>query len=78
MTAHTVVSIRRKYRSSRLDRYNRTIFTSICWFKYGNSDSRKFNNPEAGLIKVTGLNLVQALHCPHYDSEADRKPDLKK
>jgi dipeptidase E len=51
---------------------------SICWFKYGNSDSRKFNNPEAGLIKVTGLNLIQALHCPHYDSEADRKPDLKK
>ena len=51
---------------------------SICWFKYGNSDSRKFNNPEAGLIKVTGLNLIQALHCPHYDSEDDRKPDLKK
>lgn len=51
---------------------------SICWFKYGNSDSRKFNNPEAGLIKVSGLNLIQALHCPHYDSEADRKPDLKK
>lgn len=50
---------------------------SICRFKYGNSDSRKFNNPEAGLIKVTGLNLVNALHCPHYDMEADRKPDLK-
>ena len=51
---------------------------SICWFKYGNSDSRQFNNPDAGLIKVSGLNLINALHCPHYDSEADRKPDLKK
>lgn len=51
---------------------------SICWFKFGNSDSRKFNNPEAGLIKVKGLNLINALHCPHYDSEAERKADLKK
>jgi dipeptidase E len=51
---------------------------SICWFKYGNSDSRKFNNPDADLIKVSGLNLINALHCPHYDSEADRKPDLKR
>jgi dipeptidase E len=51
---------------------------SICWFKCGNSDSRRFNNPKADLVKVAGLNLVNALHCPHYDSEADRKPDLKK
>lgn len=51
---------------------------SICWFKYGNSDSRKFNNPNAELIKVSGLNLLNALHCPHYDVEKDRKPDLKK
>lgn len=51
---------------------------SICWFKYGNSDSRKFANPNANLIKVTGLNLINALHCPHYDFESDRKADLKK
>ncbi len=51
---------------------------SICWFKYGNSDSRKFVNPDAGLIKVAGLGLINALHCPHYDFEAHRKADLKK
>lgn len=51
---------------------------SICWFKYGNSDSRRFYNPKADLIKVSGLNLINALHCPHYDFEKDRKSDLKK
>jgi dipeptidase E len=52
---------------------------SICWFKYGNSDSRKFTNPnDASLIKVAGLGLINALHCPHYDAETHRKNDLKK
>ena len=51
---------------------------SICWFKWGNSDSRKFNNPNAGLIKVSGLGLINALHCPHYDFGKYRKADLKK
>jgi len=50
---------------------------SICWFDFGNSDSRKFKNPEADLIKVRGLGLINALHCPHYDSETDRKESLK-
>lgn len=51
---------------------------SICWFKYGNSDSRKFKNPNSDLIKVSGLGLIDALHCPHYDVEKNRKPDLKR
>jgi len=51
---------------------------SICWFKWGNSDSRRFTNPKANLIKVSGLGLINALHCPHYDIEKDRKIDLKK
>jgi len=51
---------------------------SICWFRWGNSDSRKSINPKADLIKVSGLNLINALHCPHYDFEKDRKLDLKK
>lgn len=51
---------------------------AICWFKHGNSDSRKFKNPNAGLIKVTGLGMINALCCPHYDSEKDRKSDLKR
>jgi len=51
---------------------------AICWFKYGNSDSRKFKNPKASLIKVSGLNFIPILFCPHYDIEKDRKLDLKK
>jgi len=51
---------------------------AICWFRYGNSDSRKFANPDAGLIKVSGLNFINTLFCPHYDVEKDRKLDLKK
>jgi len=50
---------------------------SICWFKCGLSDSRRFNNPNAKLIKIPGLRIINALHCPHYDSELHRKKDLK-
>jgi dipeptidase E len=50
---------------------------AICWFRQGNSDSRKYKNPKAGLIKVTGLGLVDAMVCPHYDVEKDREPELK-
>jgi dipeptidase E len=51
---------------------------AICWFKSGCSDSRKFNNPNAGLIKIKALNFIPALYCPHYDLEEDRKAELKK
>ena len=51
---------------------------SICWFKHGNSDSRKDNNPAADYIKVTALGFLDALHCPHYDTESDRKNSLKR
>ncbi len=50
---------------------------AICWFRQGNSDSRKFRNPKARLIKVAGLGLINALACPHYDVEKDRRPELK-
>jgi dipeptidase E len=50
---------------------------AICWFRQGNSDSRKFKNPKAKLIKVTGLGFINALACPHYDVDRDRKPQLK-
>jgi len=50
---------------------------SICWFKYGNSDSRKFKNNNAKLIKVSGLDFLPILLCPHYDKEKDRKSSLK-
>ena len=51
---------------------------AICWFRWGNSDSRRFTNPKADLIKVKGLGLIKALNCPHYSEEKDRKNDLKK
>lgn len=51
---------------------------SICWFKHGNSDSRKDKNPDADYIKVTALGFIDALHCPHYDSEGDRQESLNR
>jgi dipeptidase E len=51
---------------------------AICWFKYGCSDSRKFTNPDADLIRVSGLDFFPFLFCPHYDVEKDRKESLKK
>ncbi len=50
---------------------------AICWFGYGSSDSRRFTNPNADLIRVSGLGFVPSLLCPHYDIEVDRKTDLK-
>ncbi len=50
---------------------------SICWFRGGPSDSRRFKNPDADLIHVTGLGFIPALHSPHYDGEKDRRPALK-
>ena len=51
---------------------------SICWFNYGNSDSRKFVNKKAGLIRVKALGLINASNCPHYNIERDRRVSLKK
>jgi dipeptidase E len=51
---------------------------AICWFNFGNSDSKKFNDPNASLMKVKGLGIIKALFCPHYDIEKERKGELKK
>jgi dipeptidase E len=51
---------------------------AICWFVYGNSDSRKFSKSDAKFIKVTGLGMIDALCCPHYDFEPERQKDLKR
>src|SRR5690606_6160908 len=51
---------------------------AICWFSYGNSDSRKFTSRSSQLIKVRGLELIPALFCPHYDVEKHRQNDLRK
>jgi dipeptidase E len=51
---------------------------AVCWFRECNSDSRKSIDPSADYIRVKGLNLVNALLCPHYDSEPERQPSLKR
>jgi len=49
---------------------------AICWFRYGNSDSKL---KETGkLIRVKGLGFINILYCPHYNKEKIRKPSLKK
>ena len=50
----------------------------ICWNRYGNSDSRKFTSGSTQLIKVSGLGFIDALYCPHYDTEQHRQPDLER
>ncbi|MBN2209867.1 MAG: peptidase E [Sedimentisphaerales bacterium] len=47
----------------------------ICWFRYGESDSRKFSG-KAGWkhIRVKGLGLIPFLFCPHYRREKRAKP----
>jgi dipeptidase E len=46
---------------------------AICWFSNGNSDSFNKHHP----IKVSALGLVDALLCPHYDTEPVRQKALK-
>ena len=56
------------------------LLSSICWFKLGLSDSRRFKNASAPLIRVPGLGLLDSLLCPHYHSEKydkDRVTSLK-
>ncbi|MDD3190155.1 MAG: Type 1 glutamine amidotransferase-like domain-containing protein [Candidatus Pacebacteria bacterium] len=50
---------------------------SICWFKNGLSDSLRFTSGKDELIKVSGLGVIKALHCPHYDVEKNRKKALR-
>ena len=51
---------------------------AVCWFKYANSDSLRFTSPKAPMIRVKGIGIIPVLCCPHYDSERQRKPELKK
>lgn len=47
---------------------------AICWFKYGFSDSLRFQDVETwSYIKVEGLGLFDAILCPHLDEENRRE-----
>ena len=58
----------------------------LCWFKFGHSDSRSFYGRENwNYIKVRGLGYINAIGCPHYNSESEgaalgalRSNDFKK
>jgi dipeptidase E len=47
---------------------------AICWFTNGNSDSFNKHRP----FKISALGIVDALLCPHYDTEPVRQKTLKK
>lgn len=42
---------------------------SLCWFNAGTTDSRPVE-----LSIVNGLGFINKSHCPHYNSEASRRP----
>ena len=46
---------------------------SICWFEYGVTDS--IAGP---LTALPCLGFLPGSHCPHYDSERDRRPAFRK
>ena len=44
---------------------------SICWFKYGHSDSLTYRTGEQqNFFKLEGLGFAKGIHCPHYTEEA--------
>jgi len=51
---------------------------SICWYRWGNSDSWAKGPHDKTLIRVSGLGLLPGLICPHYDGEAHREESLKR
>lgn len=46
---------------------------AICWFTDGDSDS--YNRKHS--FRASGLRIIDALLCPHYDTEPFRRADLK-
>lgn len=49
---------------------------SICWFKFGHSDSESFGTEgKWHYIRTEGINLIDAFHCPHHN-EDNREEDF--
>ncbi len=44
---------------------------SICWFLKGHGDRNSYNNPDGwwDYTQVTGIGLIPAIHCPHYNKK---------
>ena len=71
----------RRWRSLGVDRVLRDAYAQgivlsglsagcICWFSWGHSDAMRFYHPENWrYIRVRGMGLIDALCCPHFDSD---------
>lgn len=42
---------------------------SMCWFKYGYSDSGSSEDGSPHYICLEGLGFINAINCPHYNEE---------
>ena len=50
---------------------------AICWFRYGSSDSRRFQNTDdKALMRLSGLGFYPLTLSPHHLSEPHRKQGL--
>ncbi len=47
---------------------------AICWFSHGHSDSMSSYSDDWNYLAVKGVGLVDALTCPHYDSDTGGVP----
>jgi dipeptidase E len=76
------------WKEKKVDKYLRNAFEnnivlsglsagSICWFRYGHSDSNSFENEDNNweFSKVEGLGFINAIHCPHYNEEGRQSFD---
>lgn len=70
------------WRRNKMDEYLRKAYEknivlsgisagSICWFLKGHSDSSPITNPNGwwDYEQVRGINLIPAIHCPHYNEK---------
>lgn len=78
------VSMMSRWRTLHVDEYLKEAYAkgiimsglsagSICWFKYGHSDSDSFHGSSRwDYVRAYGLGLIPSSHCPHYN-EAGRE-----
>ncbi|VVB77582.1 Peptidase E [uncultured archaeon] len=83
----TMLEIWKKYGVDKLlsQAYEKGIVLSglsagaICWFKYGCSDSPRFNDPkDKSVIRINGLGIVNLTLSPHHIREEYRDQGLVK
>lgn len=50
---------------------------AICWFSQGISDPERFTSGNKKSAKITGLGFINAVHCPHYDTDPRLQAEVK-